>query len=173
MSSGDEECGESNGFIRISFDNHPTLDMIQFSLDGGDTWQPAVADDSGSAMYAGLSAGTYDLQVRNFEGGCVQALSIVDLENILPFNISLDIPQSGICLNVSPVTLRGGLPVGGTYSGAGIIGGAAFDPALAGAGTHSISYTYTNADGCSATVVDEIEVYFVEDVVLDLSLIHI
>jgi uncharacterized protein (TIGR02145 family) len=46
-----------------------------------------------------------------------------------------------------PFTLKGGIPLGGTYSGAGVNAGL-FNPAVAGTGTHAISYSYTNVFGC-------------------------
>jgi len=39
-------------------------------------------------------------------------------------------------------------PAGGTWSGAGVDGDA-FDPAVAGAGTHTLTYSYTDGNGCS------------------------
>jgi uncharacterized protein (TIGR02145 family) len=45
-------------------------------------------------------------------------------------------------------TLKGGLPPGGTYSGTGVNAGQ-FNPAAAGAGTHAISYSYSNIYGCA------------------------
>ncbi|HPM89713.1 MAG TPA: hypothetical protein PK946_03015, partial [Tenuifilaceae bacterium] len=53
-----------------------------------------------------------------------------------------------VCLDAEPFALTGGDPVGGIYSGTGVTGGT-FDPAAAGAGTHSITYSYTDANGCS------------------------
>jgi len=38
--------------------------------------------------------------------------------------------------------LTGGMPAGGEYSGTGVTDGW-FDPAVAGIGTHVISYTYS------------------------------
>jgi len=164
-----EDCSEGNGNITIRFDDQLELEEVQFSLDGGTTWEAPIADNSGSISYDGLSAGEYNLQVRDANPGCVQDLGVFVIEQNAPFNISLDLTQSGICQNVSPVRLRGGLPLGGTYTGPGVVGDR-FDAALAGTGIHYINYTYTNADGCRATVVDEIEVYFVEDVVLDVTI---
>jgi uncharacterized protein (TIGR02145 family) len=51
--------------------------------------------------------------------------------------------------NAKPFKLKGGIPLGGTYSGAGVAGGI-FNPAVAGAGNHQITYTYTNVALCSA-----------------------
>jgi uncharacterized protein (TIGR02145 family) len=54
-------------------------------------------------------------------------------------------------INAKPIKLKGGIPLGGTYSGPGVnsITGI-FNPAAAGTGTHTITYTYTNAALCSA-----------------------
>lgn len=53
-----------------------------------------------------------------------------------------------ICASGSPQTLTGGLPVGGTYSGPGVSNGV-FNPSVAGVGVHTITYTYTDANGCT------------------------
>ena len=45
-----------------------------------------------------------------------------------------------------PLTLTGGSPAGGTYSGTGVSGGA-FDPSVSGTGTFNITYTYTDNNG--------------------------
>jgi len=54
-------------------------------------------------------------------------------------------------ISAKPIKLKGGIPLGGTYSGAGVnsITGV-FTPSAAGAGIHAITYTYTNASTCSA-----------------------
>lgn len=41
-------------------------------------------------------------------------------------------------------------PVGGTWSGTGIVGNT-FNAAVAGVGVHRITYTYTNANGCTSS----------------------
>jgi uncharacterized protein (TIGR02145 family) len=51
--------------------------------------------------------------------------------------------------DAKPFTLKGGLPLGGTYSGFGVNAGI-FYPSLAGPGSHTISYSYTSINGCSA-----------------------
>ena len=47
-----------------------------------------------------------------------------------------------------PFTLKGGIPLGGTYTGAGVNTGK-FYPALAGPGSHALTYSYTNMFGCT------------------------
>jgi uncharacterized protein (TIGR02145 family) len=54
-------------------------------------------------------------------------------------------------INAKPIKLKGGIPLGGVYSGPGVNSlTGIFTPALAGIGTHTITYTYTNAELCSA-----------------------
>ncbi|HYG51747.1 MAG TPA: T9SS type A sorting domain-containing protein, partial [Flavobacteriales bacterium] len=74
-------------------------------------------------------------------------------------NASLSLPATQICDDDLPVTLSGGSPSGGVYSGTGVTG-STFDPIAAGAGTHVITYTFTNGSGCSDTATDS---YVVDD----------
>jgi uncharacterized protein (TIGR02145 family) len=54
-------------------------------------------------------------------------------------------------INAKPIKLKGGIPLGGTYSGPGVNSlSGVYTPSLAGIGTHTITYTYTNAAMCSA-----------------------
>lgn len=57
-----------------------------------------------------------------------------------------------ICVNAAPVTLVGGSPSGGTYSGPGVVGNT-FNPGLAGIGMHTLTYTTT-----CGSVTDNVEV---------------
>jgi len=50
--------------------------------------------------------------------------------------------------NATPITLQA-TPSGGTFSGPGVVFNA-FNPVIAGPGFHTVNYSYTNADGCTA-----------------------
>jgi uncharacterized protein (TIGR02145 family) len=53
-------------------------------------------------------------------------------------------------VNAKPFRLKGGIPPGGTYSGPGITPeNGIFNPAVAGTGAKTITYTYTNVALCS------------------------
>jgi hypothetical protein len=52
---------------------------------------------------------------------------------------------ANVCDNAGTITLSGGAPAGGTYSGTGVTAGS-FDPT---AGTQTVTYTYTDGNGCS------------------------
>ena len=53
-------------------------------------------------------------------------------------------------INAKPIKLKGGIPLGGTYSGPGVSLNT-FNPATAGIGSKTITYSYTNAALCSAS----------------------
>ena len=56
--------------------------------------------------------------------------------------------NTNVLTNANPFNLSPGMPAGGTYSGDGIIG-TSFHPTLAGPGPHVITYTFTDANGCT------------------------
>ncbi|MBW6497787.1 MAG: choice-of-anchor D domain-containing protein [Bacteroidales bacterium] len=58
-----------------------------------------------------------------------------------------------VCELDIPFALSGGIPAGGTYTGPGVIDGI-FDPALAGSGDHTITYTY-QGESCPFTITVE------------------
>ncbi len=92
-------------------------------------------------------AGNYSVQLTS-GAGCSGSSSITTIVvNPLP-NVTLGSIQSPLCVNNATVPLSGN-PAGGIYSGIGV-SGSSFDPAVSGAGTFTINYTYTNVNMCSA-----------------------
>lgn len=79
---------------------------------------------------------------------CSAALIKTVVVNALPV-VTFTINPNQLCLNAAALTLTAN-PNGGVYAGTGI-SGSVFNPSLAGAGTFSASYSYTDANGCSAT----------------------
>ncbi len=67
-------------------------------------------------------------------------------------------PFADVCYGGGNITLVGGSPATGTYSGIGVTGGATFDPTALGVGTTNITYTYTDGLGCSGSVTEPITV---------------
>jgi uncharacterized protein (TIGR02145 family) len=59
--------------------------------------------------------------------------------------------------DAKPITLKGGIPLGGVYSGPGVNTGI-FYPSLAGPGNFSINYSYSNTWGCNANMSKTISV---------------
>jgi len=62
--------------------------------------------------------------------------------------VSFDFNQNPVCHDALPIALSG-TPAGGTYSGQGT-SGTTFDPAGLGAGDYVVTYTYADANGCTA-----------------------
>ena len=69
--------------------------------------------------------------------------------------------QSVVYLYSQPFVLTGAQPLGGVYSGNGVFhdnGVYYFDPAVAGLGNHTLTYTYTNEWGCESVTSKMISV---------------
>ncbi|RMG70793.1 MAG: T9SS C-terminal target domain-containing protein, partial [Bacteroidetes bacterium] len=94
------------------------------------------------------SPGTYDVQLAVAGPGGLDTLAHPALVHVVsPPSASLA-PLPSLCADAPILTLSGGIPAGGTYSGTAVSGGT-FDPALAGPGSHVVTYTYTDTTGCS------------------------
>jgi uncharacterized protein (TIGR02145 family) len=111
----------------------------------GNTFYPATAG-------TGTHTITYTYTDAN---GCTNTASSNIMVNPSPVVTMQPLPQ--VCISALPYPLTGGSPAVGTYSGEGVSGGV-FNPALAGAGLHAITYTYTNSDGCTGTASTNIQV---------------
>ncbi|MDD3878239.1 MAG: gliding motility-associated C-terminal domain-containing protein [Bacteroidales bacterium] len=65
--------------------------------------------------------------------------------------------SNNYCVNSLPVTLSG-FPSGGTFSGPGI-SGSTFSPSVAGAGTHTITYTYIDNNTCVGVTQSNVTIF--------------
>lgn len=79
---------------------------------------------------------------------------------IVPYPDATIQPAGPFCINDPSVTLQAATS-GGTWSGQGITNATAgtFNPATAGAGTHTITYSVTDGNGCIGTDDVQITVY--------------
>lgn len=100
------------------------------------------------------NAGVYSVMIM--ANGCMSSsASKTVVVNNLPAITVLALSDT-TCVNYGPVTLIAA-PVGGSFTGSGV-SGASFDPAVAGVGTHVVTYAYTDANGCSNTAATSIVV---------------
>lgn len=100
--------------------------------------------------------GTHVISYTASSGICVSTDTA--LITVLPNpSVSLNLGFGSVCTGASPVTLTGGMPMGGVYAGPGVTG-TTFDPSTAGIGSHDISYTYTDSSGCVASDTNTIQV---------------
>lgn len=112
----------------------------------GGVFNPAVAG-------AGTHTITYTIAGTN---ACPVPTTTTIKVNPLP-NPTL-VPFGNVCIGVTPYTITNGNPQGGVYSGPGVVGGTVFNPVLAGLGSHTLVYTYTDANGCVRSISGPINV---------------
>ncbi len=133
-------------------DNSFTL--VSAAPAGGTYSGPGVAGNLFDPALTGTGTFTILYTVNN-SNGCSATGSTTVTVNATPVVTLSNFAQ--VSISAAPFTLSGGLPTGGIYSGAGI-SSAIFSPGIAGAGIHQVTYTYTNASGCSDTATASIEV---------------
>ncbi len=131
--------------------------VLSGTIPAGGTYSgPGVTNGIFDPVQAGL--GTHFI-TYTFEDafGCVNntviALSVYDLP-IVTFPVTFP----PMCLDASPLTLSGAMPMGGTYSGNGVTSNK-FYPSLAGPGIHVITYIFQDGNQCVNSVTRTIEVY--------------
>ncbi len=166
------------GFIMPTFSE--TYTFYTYSNDGVKQWVNGnlVVNNwtSHTAIYNNstpitLNAGClYEIKMEYFElnGTATAKLewsSISQARQVIPQTqffsakpiVSFILPKTTFCSNDSKVTLTGGLPIGGVYSGSGVINNS-FDPSIAGIGTHLITYKYPSSGNCSDAAVAEVNI---------------
>ncbi len=101
--------------------------------------------------------------------GCASAdsttLSVVPMPTV-----TLTVPEKIYCTNTPPVTLSGGSPSGGIYSGIGVKNGL-FDPSITGEGSFTVRYEYTDGNGCSGSDSVRMNVHSTSSISLNTSAI--
>lgn len=118
-----------------------------FTLTGG---SPAGGTYSGTGVSnnsfnPAVGAGSYPITYSYTDTyGCVRTATSTQTVNALPtVNAGSYNP---VCVNASPVLLSGS-PAGGVFSGTGVSGNQ-FNPAV-GQGNYTLTYSYSDANGCS------------------------
>ncbi|MGQ3131740.1 MAG: choice-of-anchor J domain-containing protein [Flavobacteriales bacterium] len=124
-----------------------------FAITGG---TPAGGTYSGTGVSggqfdpaSGTQTITYDYTDAN---GCSDNATATITVNAAP-SVSFTAPAP-VCADAAPFAITGGAPAGGTYSGTGVSGGQ-FNPA---SGTQTVTYNYTDANGCSGSSFADIVV---------------
>ena len=135
-------CVGDTAFLSIAA-NHPTL--LHYQWYKGGVLIPGETNDSLGFMGVIMSdAGNYTCKVT---GGAkaVVSTSVTLTPNSLPA-VNITGLANAYCLNNADINLTAN-PNGGTFTGTAV-SGSVFSPANAGAGSHSIYYSYTDALGC-------------------------
>ncbi len=159
-------CPESNDFIISGSPNEPPG---YFVSDGA----ILVDNNNGTATVdiSELSEGVNEIKyVYQDDNGCVFETS----ENIILFSnqsLTINNPENR-CINEGLVLIQAS-PIGGSFSSnsSGLIdngdGTATLDPNLAGAGVHSVIYSFNNLNNCVSEISTEVELYNLPTIQLD------
>jgi hypothetical protein len=162
--SGNTECFSCSPFRNIA-----TGSLSGGKLSDGIYSGPGVTDDGNGMTYSfdpaaagvGLHVITYTYTDGN---GCTNSADA--MFEVYPIPVVTFTAPDDLCIDAGlQAGLSGGTPTGGLYSGGGVTdngdGTYDFDPATAGVGTHTITYDYTDPNGCSAGMVisGDIEVF--------------
>ncbi|NQY09070.1 MAG: PKD domain-containing protein [Flavobacteriales bacterium] len=139
-------------------------ETLELEGEGGGlySWWPStgVSDTSvGNPTAMPMMDITYYMAI--YSGACADTDTVVITVYQLP-NVTLA-GYGDVCEDVDPWMLSGGAPALGTYWGDGVSGGE-FDPAMAGEGTHTITYEYSDTESCTGSAIEDITVNPLPDV---------
>ena len=147
----------ANPVVSAGPDMYSGACATEYILTGG---APAGGVYSGTGVMNGIfdpsiGGGTFNIQYF-FEdtNGCSNSSTAQMLVSGLP-SVSLN-SFVNICTDADALTLTGGSPTGGTYTGMGITNGV-FDPSI-GVGTYAIEYSFIDSFGCSASATQSLTV---------------
>lgn len=148
----------NNGFCE---GGSATLTVDGGYLSPGATWGWYENSCAGTSIGTGTSItvtpfATTTYYVRAEGGTCGNTVCVSIQISVYENHVYL-VQFEDICGYADPLELINGVPSGGTYTGTGVSGGF-FDPTVAGIGSHAISYTHTNANGCTNTITESINV---------------
>lgn len=120
------------------------------------TW--TGTDVTPGGVFSPLTAGTHSLIISNGSGNCLTRDTMIFTVHSLPLTDAGT--DADFCPGDAPFNFSG-LPAGGTWIGTGITDNlnGMFDPSIAGTGTHTVVYSFTdpvtgciNTDTLTATV---------------------
>jgi hypothetical protein len=129
------------------------LGAPNFAITAGALPPGLTLSASGTISGTPTATGTFNFTVTASDASGCSGSKAYSITVVCPANpTSLTLPV--VCSNEASITLTGGSPGGGTYSGTGVSGGE-FDPS---AGTQTITYDYTDPYGCSFSSSETITV---------------
>lgn len=148
------------GSLGTTCSSYPAFALTQGLPTGGIYSGTGVTNNMFNPSVAGV--GTWELSyLYTDNNGCSDtAYQNIEVQQSPEATLTAFEP---LCQNVTPISLSGGSPAGGTYSGTGVQNGI-FDPSVAGSGTHIIGYTISGSGFCNGYAEQSITVYPIPDV---------
>lgn len=115
------------------------------------TWDNGVIDGE---AFTPTSTVTYNLTGTD-ANGCSNTDQVVIIVNALPLITMAELDS--VCIEDEAFELIVATPTGGIYGGPGVSNNE-LNPSIAGLGIHTISYSYTDANGCTNSESIDIEI---------------
>jgi hypothetical protein len=112
---------------------------------GGSYAGTGVGSGSFNPSFAGVGTKTVSYTYTDNHNCTSSSVSTI-VVNALPV-VGFTFSPSSLCLNAAALTLTA-TPAGGIFAGTGI-NGSVYTPSIAGVGTQTVSYTYTDANNCT------------------------
>jgi uncharacterized protein (TIGR02145 family) len=156
-------CSEAT--TNISLLSHVAGVSYSWTASGGSLNISGYSGGSGNVIAqmlgnSGYLPGTATYLVTPAANGCSGTPgSVIVTVNPLPQVVFTPCNDVITTTNAKPFLLKGGIPLGGSYSGPGVNPvTSVFTPSLAGAGNHQLVYSYTNEYVCTAQATLNISV---------------
>ncbi|MFT5103689.1 MAG: hypothetical protein ACI86C_001349, partial [Candidatus Latescibacterota bacterium] len=116
---------------------------------------------TGDIDVSASTPGTYTVTYTT-TGTCPNTSDVSVTINALPV-VTFAVTSSPVCPGVVLTSQDGGAPTGGVYSGPGVTDDGngmtySFDAGAAGNGVHTLTYTFTDANGCTNSSADTVTV---------------
>jgi len=140
--------------VTVTVKTTPTVSVNSQTICSGNTAQLTASGATTYSWSSGATTASVSVSptvnttytVQGITNGCTNIKTAFVSVNQLP-TVSFALTTTLVCVNDALINLNG-TPAGGTFVGTGITGNS-FDPALAGAGTHIITYNYSDVNACS------------------------
>jgi hypothetical protein len=152
----------STDTVTITFNQYPIVnlgpDVTQCAgsvmLNAGNAGASFVWNTAATTQTINASAsGPYVVNVTS--GGCTSSDTVMITIHPLPV---VGFPAiAPICLQGGAISLNA-TPAGGTFTGGAGLSGSTFDPMISNVGSHPVLYTFTDANSCSNSVTQTINV---------------
>lgn len=139
----------------VNLGNDTTICALSVVLDAGNPGSTYLWSDNSTQQTLPVNTTGVFSVIVTAPSGCV-TYDTISISLNTPPSLAFTIAPTAICLDDASLTLVA-TPAGGTFNGNGVTG-TSFNPFTAGNGVQIITYSYTDSNGCSATVNDTITV---------------
>lgn len=152
-------CAGANAVFSVVATGSNLAYQWQLSTDNGTTWTNISGANAASYTVANtttsLSGRRYRVLITNTCNTVTSNAATLTVNALTPVTAT-DLFNQRICISDTLVPLTGS-PVGGSWSGIGV-SGFNFIPGATAVGTYVLTYSYTNAAGCTSTDTTTVKV---------------